>query len=43
MEDRQVINGMIRKIWTGISWHDLPKHPGPWKAVCSRCRAPLRG
>ncbi|WP_328724209.1 transposase [Streptomyces sp. NBC_00259] len=27
--DRQVINGMVYKIRTGISWRDLPEHYGP--------------
>lgn len=33
MEDRQVINGMVYKIRTGISWRDLPERYGPWKTV----------
>ncbi|MFG3552714.1 transposase [Streptomyces sp. NPDC047725] len=33
--DRQVINGMVYKIRTGISWRDLPRqvHPGPRRLV----------
>jgi hypothetical protein len=27
---RQVINGMVYKIRTGISWRDLPERYGPW-------------
>ncbi|MFE5191906.1 transposase [Streptomyces sp. NPDC056628] len=27
--DRQVINGMVYKIRTGISWRDLPERYGP--------------
>ncbi|MBA4863959.1 transposase [Streptomyces sp. PSKA54] len=37
-EDRQVINGMVRKIRTGISWRDLPESYGPWKTVYTRFR-----
>ncbi|WP_435800042.1 transposase [Streptomyces canus] len=29
MEDRQVVNGMVCKIRTGISWRDLPDRYGP--------------
>ncbi|MFJ4979150.1 hypothetical protein ACIP6X_28040 [Streptomyces coeruleorubidus] len=29
MEDRQVINGMVYKIRTGISWRDLARPPRP--------------
>ncbi|MEU3343043.1 IS5 family transposase [Streptomyces sp. NPDC006668] len=38
MEDRQVINGMVCKIRTGISWRDLPERYGPRKAVYTRFR-----
>lgn len=31
--DRQVINGMVYKIRTGISWRDLPERYGPWQTV----------
>ncbi|MDF2254325.1 IS5 family transposase [Streptomyces ferralitis] len=30
-EDRRVVNGMVYKIRTGISWRDLPERYGPWK------------
>ncbi|WP_412080825.1 IS5 family transposase [Streptomyces sp. SCL15-4] len=36
--DRQVINGMVYKIRTGISWRDLPERYGPWKSVYTRFR-----
>ncbi|MGZ3101424.1 IS5 family transposase [Streptomyces sp. H72] len=36
--DRQVINGMVYKIRTGISWRDLPERYGPWKTVYTRFR-----
>ncbi|WP_427155754.1 IS5 family transposase [Streptomyces sp. TRM70308] len=38
VEDRQVINGMVYKIRTGISWRDLPERYGPWKTVYTRYR-----
>ncbi|MGQ4442057.1 IS5 family transposase [Streptomyces violaceoruber] len=38
VSDRQVINGMVYKIRTGISWRDLPERYGPWKTVCTRFR-----
>ncbi|WP_308406496.1 IS5 family transposase [Streptomyces sp. AC602_WCS936] len=37
-EDRQVINGMVYKIRTGVSWRDLPERYGPWKTVYTRFR-----
>ncbi|MFF7892555.1 transposase [Streptomyces sp. NPDC007907] len=36
VEDRRVINGMVYKIRTGISWRDLPERYGPWKTVYTR-------
>lgn len=38
VSDRQVVNGMVYKIRTGISWRDLPERYGPWKAVYTRFR-----
>ncbi|MGA5567849.1 IS5 family transposase [Streptomyces pseudogriseolus] len=38
VSDRQVINGMVYKIRTGISWRDLPERYGPWQTVCTRFR-----
>ncbi|WAP59133.1 IS5 family transposase [Streptomyces sp. S465] len=38
VEDRQVVNGMVYKIRTGISWRDLPERYGPWKTVYTRFR-----
>ncbi|MGN9757279.1 IS5 family transposase [Streptomyces sp. SD31] len=37
-EDRQVVNGMVYKIRTGVSWRDLPERYGPWKTVYTRFR-----
>ncbi|KIZ16769.1 transposase [Streptomyces natalensis ATCC 27448] len=38
VSDRQVVNGMVYKIRTGISWRDLPERYGPWKTVDTRFR-----
>ncbi|MGW3208672.1 transposase [Streptomyces sp. NPDC001135] len=38
VEDRQVVNGMVYKLRTGISWRDLPERYGPWKTVYTRFR-----
>ncbi|WUH43497.1 transposase [Streptomyces sp. NBC_00443] len=38
VEDRRVINGMVYKIRTGMSWRDLPERYGPWKTVYTRFR-----
>ncbi|MGC8922999.1 IS5 family transposase [Streptomyces griseoaurantiacus] len=38
VEDRRVINGMVYKIRTEISWRDLPERYGPWKTVYTRFR-----
>ncbi|WP_331752636.1 transposase [Streptomyces chartreusis] len=35
---RQVINGMLYKIRTGISWRDLQERYAPWKTVYTRFR-----
>ncbi|MDQ1042199.1 IS5 family transposase [Streptomyces sp. V4I2] len=36
--DQQVINGMVYKIRTGVSWRDLPERYGPWQTVYTRYR-----
>ncbi|MGW7048262.1 transposase [Streptomyces avermitilis] len=38
VEDRQVVNGLVHKIRTRISWRDLPERYGPWKTVYTRFR-----
>ncbi|MEU8952343.1 IS5 family transposase [Streptomyces sp. NPDC048489] len=38
VSDRQVINGMVYKIRTGISWRDLPERYGSWQTVYTRFR-----
>lgn len=46
VDDRKIINGMVYKIRTGISWRDLPARYGPWKTVYTRfrryCEAAMR-
>ncbi|MFI7292129.1 IS5 family transposase [Streptomyces anulatus] len=37
-EDRRIINGMVYKIRTGISWRDLPERYGSWQTVYTRFR-----
>jgi transposase len=37
-EDRRVVNGMVYKIRTGVSWRDLSERYGPWKSVYTRFR-----
>ncbi|MFI9255554.1 transposase [Streptomyces sp. NPDC053069] len=44
VDDRQILNGMVFKIRTGITWRDLPERFGPWKTVYTRFwRYALRG
>lgn len=38
VSDRQIINGMVYKIRTGISWRDLPERYGSWQTVYTRFR-----
>jgi transposase len=38
VEDRQVVNWMVYKIRTGISWRDLPEPYRPWQTVYTRFR-----
>ncbi|MEU2205707.1 transposase [Streptomyces hygroscopicus] len=38
VEDRQVVNGMVGEIRTGISWRDLPERHGPWKTAYTPLR-----
>ncbi|MFJ4880754.1 IS5 family transposase [Streptomyces sp. NPDC088745] len=37
-DDRQVLDGMVYKIRTGIPWRDLPNRYGPWQTVYTRFR-----
>jgi len=36
VDDRRVLNGMLFKAKTGVSWRDLPERYGPWKTVYTR-------
>ncbi|MFF5364451.1 transposase [Streptomyces scabiei] len=38
VSDRQVVNALVYRIRTGISWRDLPERYGPWQTVCTRFR-----
>ena len=35
-DHRQVINGIIHRLSTGVQWRELPERFGPWKAVHKR-------
>ncbi|MGW1707743.1 IS5 family transposase [Streptomyces sp. NPDC002206] len=35
---RQVVNGILHRIRTGVQWRDLPERYGPWKTVYERHR-----
>ncbi|MFF4694020.1 IS5 family transposase [Streptomyces sp. NPDC001307] len=37
-DHRQVINGLLYRIRTGVQWRDLPERFGPWKTVHERHR-----
>lgn len=37
-DHRQVINGMLHPVRTGVHWRDLPERFGPWKTVYERHR-----
>ncbi|CAM5692150.1 hypothetical protein SCHAM137S_06469 [Streptomyces chartreusis] len=37
-DHRQVINGVLYRIRTGVQWRDLPDRYGPWKTVHERHR-----
>ncbi|WP_159032913.1 transposase [Streptomyces fodineus] len=30
---RQVVNGILHRVRTGVPWRDLPERFGPWKTV----------
>ncbi|MFJ8159156.1 IS5 family transposase [Streptomyces sp. NPDC094468] len=38
VEGRRVVNGMVYKIRTGISWRDLPDRYGSWQTLYTRFR-----
>ena len=35
-DHRQVINGILWKLSTGVPWRDLPERYGPWETVYKR-------
>lgn len=35
---RQVINGILHRVRTGVQWRDLPESFGPWKTLYERHR-----
>jgi transposase len=35
-DDRQVLNGILWKLATGVPWRDLPERYGPWQSVYTR-------
>ncbi len=37
-DHRQVVNGVLYRIRTGVQWRDLPERFGPWKTVHERHR-----
>ncbi|WP_455907550.1 IS5 family transposase [Streptomyces mirabilis] len=38
-DHRQVINGILHRVRTGVPWRDLPERFGPWKTVYERHRS----
>lgn len=37
-DHRQVIDGILHRVRTGVQWRDLPERYGPWKTVYERHR-----
>ncbi|MGW4437032.1 IS5 family transposase [Streptomyces sp. NPDC004596] len=37
-DHRQVIDGILHRVRTGVQWRDLPERHGPWKTVYERHR-----
>jgi transposase len=37
-DHRQVVNGILHRVRTGVPWRDLPERFGPWKTVYERHR-----
>ncbi|MFD8997875.1 IS5 family transposase [Streptomyces abikoensis] len=35
-DHRQVVNGVLWRLWTGAPWRDPPERYGPWQTVCER-------
>src|ERR671911_2255749 len=37
-DHRQIVNGILWRLTTGVPWRDLPERYGPWQTVYSRFR-----
>lgn len=37
-DHRQVIDGILHRVRTGVQWRDLPERFGPWKTIYERHR-----
>ncbi|MER5407384.1 transposase [Streptomyces sp. NPDC002769] len=37
-DHRQVVDGILHRVRTGVQWRDLPERYGPWKTVYERHR-----
>jgi transposase len=35
-DHRQVLNGILFRVRSGVPWRDLPEQYGPWQTVCKR-------
>ncbi|AZQ39965.1 transposase [Streptomyces cyaneochromogenes] len=38
-DHRQVVNGVLYRIRTGVHWRDLPERNGPWEVLLRRIQA----
>ncbi|MGP4014151.1 transposase [Streptomyces sp. 4N124] len=38
LDDRTVLNGIVRKFRTGTAWRDVPERYGPWATLDTRFR-----
>ncbi|MFJ7258255.1 IS5 family transposase [Streptomyces sp. NPDC098085] len=38
LDDRTVLNGIVRKFRTGVGWRDVPEQYGPWATLHTRFR-----
>ncbi|MFJ6406648.1 transposase [Streptomyces hydrogenans] len=39
-DHRQVIDGILHRVRTGVQWRDLPDRFGPWTRHCGRALSP---
>src|ERR687898_439415 len=37
-DHRQIVNGILWRLTTGVPWRDLPERYGPWQTVYTRFR-----